>query len=104
MLVHPAFDLKNPNKARAVIGAFTNLNPVNFHAVDGSGYSFLADQVLEIDTFNPLMAARLVAPFGRWKRFAPARQAQIKSQLERIVAAPKLSGDVYEMVRKSLDG
>ncbi len=104
LLVHPAFDLKNPNKARAVIGAFTNLNPVNFHAVDGSGYSFLADQVLEIDTFNPLMAARLVAPFGRWKRFAPARQTQIKSQLERIVAAPKLSGDVYEMVRKSLDG
>ncbi len=104
LLAHPAFDLKNPNKARAVIGAFANLNPVNFHAVDGSGYSFLADQVLEIDTFNPLMAARLVAPFGRWKRFEAIRQAQIKSQLERIVSTPKLSKDVYEMARKSLDG
>ncbi|MBD24845.1 MAG: aminopeptidase N [Candidatus Marinimicrobia bacterium] len=103
LLNHPAFDLKSPNKVRAVIGTFANLNPLNFHALDGSGYSFLADQILEIDSFNPLVAARLVAPFGRWRRFATARQAQIKEQLERIAASPKLSADVYEMARKSLD-
>jgi aminopeptidase N len=102
LLGHPAFDLKNPNKIRALVGTFTNLNPVNFHAIDGSGYKFLADRILEIDKFNPLMAARLVLPLGRWKRFAPTRQLQIKTQLERIITAQTPSRDVYEMVGKSL--
>ena len=104
LLHHSSFDLKNPNKVRAVIGSFANLNPVNFHSVDGSGYAFLADQILEIDTFNPQLAARLIPPLGRWKRFSVGRQEQMKHQLDRIAASPKLSGDVYEMVRKSLDG
>jgi aminopeptidase N len=102
LLSHPDFDLKNPNKARAVIGAFAAMNPVNFHAADGSGYAFVADQIMAIDKFNPLTAARLVPPLGRWKRFDPARQALMRRELERMAAAPGLSKDVTELVTKSL--
>jgi aminopeptidase N len=103
LLRHSSFDLRNPNKVRAVMGSFASFNPVNFHAVDGSGYVFLSDQVLEIDAFNPQLAARLVPPLGRWKRFSARRQGQMKGQLERIAASPSISGNVYEMVKKSLD-
>jgi aminopeptidase N len=102
LMDHSAFDLKNPNKVRAVVNTFANMNPVNFHAADGSGYVFLADQILVINTFNPLTAARLVPPLGRWKRFDPARQALMKAQLERLAAAKDLSRDVYELVIKGL--
>ena len=102
LMEHSAFDLKNPNKVRAVVNTFTAMNPVNFHAADGSGYEFLADQILAINTFNPLTAARLVPPLGRWKRFAPARQAVMKAQLERLAATKDLSRDVYELVMKGL--
>jgi len=104
LLHHPSFDLNNPNKARSVIGVFANVNSINFHSIDGSGYTFLADQILEIDTFNPQLAARLTLPLGRWKRFEITRQEQMRSQLERITESPKLSGDVYEMVKRSLGG
>ena len=102
LMGHTAFDIKNPNKVRAVVNTFTALNPVNFHATDGSGYEFLADQILAINAFNPLTAARLVPPLGRWKRFDPARQALMKAQLERLAAAKDLSHDVYELVMKGL--
>ncbi len=102
LMNHPAFDLKNPNKVRAVVGAFANSNPVNFHAEDGSGYAFLADQILAIDAFNPQTAARLVPPLGRWKRFAPTRQALMRSQLQRLADSKVLSSDVGELVMKSL--
>ena len=102
LLTHPAFDLKNPNKVRAVIGAFANTNPVNFHAEDGSGYAFLADQILAIDAFNPQTAARLVPPLGRWKRFGAARQALMRAQLQRMADSKTLSPDVGELVMKSL--
>ena len=102
LLSHPAFDLKNPNKVRAVIGAFASTNPVNFHAADGAGYRFLADQIMAIDKFNPQTAARLVPPLGRWKRFDPARQALMRAELERMAASGSLSRDVTELVLKSL--
>ena len=102
LMQHNAFDLKNPNKVRAVVTTFAMTNPVNFHAIDGSGYAFLADQILAINTFNPLTAARLVPPLGRWRRFDPTRQKLIKAQLERLAAAPELSPDVYELVMKGL--
>lgn len=103
LIEHPLFDLKNPNKVRSVIGAFSNMNPINFHSTDGSGYSFLAEKILEIDTFNPQLAARLILPLGRWKRFAAERQVQMKAQLERLAASSKLSRDTSEMVSRSLD-
>ena len=102
LMEHSAFDLKNPNKVRAVVNTFANMNPVNFHAADGSGYAFLADQILAINDFNPLTAARLVPPLGRWRRFDDARQALMRAQLERLAGAKGLSPDVYELVMKSL--
>ncbi|MBE2294710.1 MAG: aminopeptidase N [Phycisphaerales bacterium] len=102
LMGHEAFSLKNPNKVRALIGAFCQSNPVHFHAVDGSGYTFLADQILALNAFNSQIAARQVAAFTRWRKFDPIRQQGMQDQLERILEAPKLSPDVYEIVAKSL--
>jgi aminopeptidase N len=99
---HPAFNIKNPNKVRALIGAFAQGNPVRFHGADGAGYSFVADQVLTIDPMNPQIAARLVSAFTLWKRYDEKRKGSMKAQLERILHTPKLSKDVYEVVSKSL--
>ncbi len=99
---HPAFEPNNPNKIRALVGAFTNANPINFHRADGSGYRFLGDQILRLNKVNPQIAARLVTPLTRWKRYPEALQALMHAELERIKAEPKLSKDVYEVVSKSL--
>jgi len=102
LLVHPAFTIKNPNKVRALIGAFAHGNPVCFHAADGSGYRFVAARILELDPLNPQVAARLAGAFGRWRRFGQKRQDLMQRELERILGAPKLSRDVAEMVGKTL--
>jgi aminopeptidase N len=98
---HPDFTLANPNRARALVGAFS-ANQRNFHAADGRGYRFLADNILELDKLNPQTAARFVAPLGRWRRFGPERGALMRAELERIVASPTLSKDVFEQASKSL--
>ncbi|MGY2958393.1 aminopeptidase N [Pseudomonas sp. TE6349] len=102
LMQHPAFTLKNPNKVRAVVGAFAGQNLVNFHAVDGSGYRFLADLVIELNALNPQIASRQLAPLTRWRKYDAARQTLMKGELERILAAGELSSDVYEVVSKSL--
>ncbi|MEX6502094.1 aminopeptidase N [Pseudomonas zhanjiangensis] len=102
LMGHPAFTLKNPNKVRALIGAFSGQNPVNFHATDGSGYRFLADQIITLNALNPQIAARLLAPLTRWGKYDAARQALMKGELERILASGELSSDVFEVVSKSL--
>jgi aminopeptidase N len=99
-MTHPAFSLKNPNKVRSLIGAFSR-NMSLFHAVDGSGYRFLADQVLSIDGFNPQIASRLVQAFNRWKKLEPVRRGLMKAELDRLASA-SLSSDVYEIVSKNL--
>ncbi|MDF3863989.1 aminopeptidase N [Pseudomonas denitrificans (nom. rej.)] len=99
---HSAFTLKNPNKIRALIGAFANQNAVNFHRADGAGYRFLADQIITLNALNPQIASRLLTPLTRWRKYAPARQVQMKAELERILASGELSSDVYEVVSKSL--
>lgn len=104
LLQHQAFDLRNPNKVRALVGRFCAGNPVRFHAADGSGYRFLADRVLELDSLNPGIAARLVKIFSRWRRYDPARQALMKTQLEQIAIKETLSKDVYEITLRSLEG
>ncbi len=101
LMSNPVFNIKNPNKVRSLIGAFS-ANSVRFHAPDGEGYAFLADQVLALDLMNPQIAARLVSAFTMWKRYDKKRQALMKAQLERIMHAPKLSKDVHEIVSKSL--
>lgn len=102
LMQHPAFTLKNPNKVRALIGAFAGQNLVNFHAADGSGYRFLADLVIELNALNPQIASRQLAPLTRWRKYDAARQALMKGELERILASGELSSDVYEVVSKSL--
>ena len=101
LATHPDFTLANPNRMRALVSAFAS-NQYAFHAADGRGYRFVADMILAADTLNPQSAARLVPPLGRWRRFEPARSALMKGELERIVATPGLSKDVFEQVSRSL--
>ncbi|MCK7549592.1 aminopeptidase N [Marinobacter koreensis] len=102
LMAHPAFDWKNPNKVRSVVGAFAGQNLAAFHHSDGSGYEFLAEQVCRLDDSNPQIAARLVTPLTRWRKFAPAYSASMRAALERIRDKEGLSRDVYEVVHKSL--
>ncbi len=99
---HPAFERKNPNRVRALVGAFSQGNQLHFHDASGAGYAFLADEVISLDPANPTLAARLVQPLGTWRRHDPARQALMQRQLERVLAIPDLSKNTYEMVSKSL--
>ena len=104
LMEHPAFDWKNPNKIRSVIGVFAGQNLPAFHAEDGVGYQFLAEQVRKLDDSNPQIAARLVSPLTRWRKFAPVHGEQMKSALETVRDKSGLSRDVYEVVHKSLAG
>eukprot|EP00903_Cladosiphon_okamuranus_P004368 g4366.t1 len=99
---HASFDIKNPNKARALIGAFCGLNPDNFHNKDGSGYEFLADQIIALNEINPQIASRLVIPLTKWRKLDEERAALMRVQLGRIAKAENLSSDVNELVTKSL--
>jgi aminopeptidase N len=98
---HPDFTLANPNRLRALVGAFS-VNQRAFHDATGRGYRFLADMILAEDKLNPQTAAKLVPPLGRWRRFDEGRAALMKAELERIVATPGLSKDVFEQASKSL--
>lgn len=101
LLQHPAFNMKNPNKVRAVLGAFCQANPRHFHAVNGSGYVFLGDMLAKMDKINPQITARLATPFTRWRRFDQTRQSLMKQQLTQL-AKLDLSRDLREVVMKSL--
>jgi aminopeptidase N len=98
---HPDFDLRNPNRVRALIGAFTG-NPAQFHNASGAGYQLLADTILTLDATNPQIAARLATGLGTWRRYDTQRQAMMKAQLERILAKENLSHNTYEMASKAL--
>ena len=102
LMEHPAFDIKNPNKVRSLIGAFCHGNQVRFHDASGAGYAFLADRVVEIDAINPQVAARLMGSFSRWRKFDADRQQRMQSALERILGTARLSKDVYEIASKTL--
>jgi aminopeptidase N len=98
---HSAFTLTNPNRLRALVGAFA-ANQRAFHSISGRGYGFVADMILTVDRINPQAAARLVPPLGRWRRFDPVRAGMMRAALERIVATDGLSKDSYEQASKSL--
>jgi aminopeptidase N len=102
LMGHEAFDIKNPNKVRSLVGAFCSANAVRFHDASGAGYRFLADNVLRLDPLNPQVAARMAGIFSRWRRYDEARREMQRSELARIVAEPTLSRDVFEVVTKSL--
>ncbi len=103
LMAHPAFSIRNPNKVRALVGAFCSGNLVRFHAADGSGYGFLADRVLELNGLNPQVAARMLRIMARWRRYDAGRQALMRAQLERVLKTDDLSRDVYEVAAKSLE-
>jgi aminopeptidase N len=100
---HPDFSLSNPNRARALVGAF-GVNQRAFNAASGEGYRFLADQLLELDRLNPQTAAKLLPPLGRWRRFDERRAALMRAELGRIVGTAGLSRDLFEQASKSLEG
>jgi aminopeptidase N len=102
LAAHPAFDLRNPNRARALLHAFALENPVNFHAADGSGYRWVAEQVVGLDRLNPQVASRLARAFDRWKKYDAGRQAHARAALESIRSAEGLSGNVAEVVDRAL--
>jgi aminopeptidase N len=102
LLEHPAFTLSNPNKIRSLIGGFCNANPVNFHAVDGSGYLFLKAHILTLHSQNPQVAARLMTPLTRWKKFPEPNRQQMRDALQEIADEPDLVKDIYEIATKSL--
>ena len=102
LMKHPAFSMKNPNRARSLIFSFCNGNPSQFHAADGSGYQFWADQVIALDAINPQVSARLARTLDRWRKYAPALQSQMQAALKRVAGTPKLSKDLAEVITKSL--
>ena len=99
---HPSFNIQNPNNVRSLIGGFASANLINFHNLDGSGYTFLSNRILEIDKMNPQIASRLVTPFTKWKKFDAARQNLMKDHLEKISKTKGISKDVFEITSKSL--
>jgi aminopeptidase N len=99
---HPSFTYKNPNKVRSLIATFCATNHAQFHAIDGSGYQFLGDQICLLDQLNPQIASRMITPLTQWRRYDPPRQQLMRAQLERIGSQPNLSDDVKEIVEKSL--
>jgi len=99
---HSAYEENNPNKIRALISTFSRFNQLRFHAGDGSGYEFIAEQVLRLDPLNPQIAARLVSVFNNWEKFTETHKTKMNYQLQKIVKTPKLSGDVFEIVSKAL--
>ena len=100
---HPLFSIENPNKVRALIGALATANPSGFNRADGKGYTFVADRVLEIDRFNPQVAARLLGAFRSWRSLESRRKALAKTALKRIAGTQGLSRDVFEIVTKTLE-
>jgi aminopeptidase N len=102
LMKHPDFDMKTPNRVRSLIGAFAQANPLRFNAENGSGYTFIADNIIALDAINPQVAARLANTLSRWRRFDADRQQHVKLQLSRIRSHKPLSKDVMEIVTRSL--
>ena len=102
LMTNVSFSIRNPNKVRSLIGAFCSMNHLRFHADDGAGYVFLGDRIIELNSINPQIAARLVTPFTSWRKYDGERQIMMRDQLERIAGEEGISRDVYEIVKKSL--
>ncbi len=101
LLSHETFNIENPNRVRALIGAF-GANHLHFHAIDGSGYRFQAQRIIEIDAFNPQVAARLTSSLAHWRRHNEPRQELMKRELGRLLDRPDVSRDVFEIATKAL--
>ncbi|NEG65551.1 aminopeptidase N [Pantoea agglomerans] len=103
LLNHRSFTMTNPNRVRSLVGAFASANPAAFHAKDGSGYKFLVEMLTDLNTRNPQVAARMVEPLIRLKRYDEDRQAMMRQALEQLLELDKLSGDLYEKITRALN-
>lgn len=99
LMHHPAFDVKNPNRVRALLGAFS-VNHLRFHAADGEGYRLIGETIRTLDPINPQIAARMAAAFENWRRYDGSRQALMRKELDRILAVPGLSTNLFEVATK----
>ena len=99
---HPAFSMANPNRVRALIGSFAQVNHTQFNRSDGAGYDFAADAVLALDPKNPQVAARLMGAFRSWRALEARRRTRAEATLRRVAAAPSLSRDVSDIVARTL--
>ncbi len=102
LLNHRSFTMSNPNRIRALIGAFAMHNPLAFHAADGSGYQFMVEMLTELNSRNPQVASRLIEPLIRFKRYDEHRQQLMRAALEQLKTLPNLSGDLFEKITKAL--
>ena len=101
-MAHPTFSIRNPNRLRALIGSFAMNNQVQFHAVDGSGYRFLTDLLIELNEVNPQVASRLITPLIQFKRLDEGRKALVRAELTRLANLDGLARDLFEKVSKAL--
>ena len=102
LTAHPAFSIANPNRVRALIGAFAQANQTQFNRADGAGYDFVADIVLALDPKNPQVAARLMGAFRSWRALEAARRGRAEAALRRVAAVATLSRDVHDIVARTL--
>ena len=103
LMLHPDFQIKNPNRARSLIFSYCMSNPGAFHKSDASGYVFWAERVIEIDAFNPQVAARLARAMDRWTQLAEPYKTAAHEALKRVAANSDLSKDVKEVINKALE-
>jgi len=101
LMNHAAFDIKNPNRVRALVGAFTG-NHLRFHAADGSGYALVGETVRRLDSINPQIAARLAGAFENWRRYDARRQGLMRAELEAASRMEGLSSNLFEVATKML--
>ena len=101
LMKHPAFDIKNPNRVRALVGAFS-VNHLRFHSADGAGYRLVGEVIRTLDPMNPQVAARMAGAFESWRRYDPARQEMMKGELKTIRDLPGISPNLFEVAGKML--
>jgi aminopeptidase N len=98
---HPAYDVKNPNRVRSLVGAFSG-NHVRFHAGDGTGYALVGETIRSLDGINPQVSSRMAAAFEAWRRYDPKRQALMRAELEAALKVPGISPNLFEVASKML--
>jgi aminopeptidase N len=103
LMKHPAFDIKNPNRVRALVGAFS-VNHLRFHSADGAGYRLVGEVIRTLDPMNPQVAARMAGAFESWRRYDPARQEMMQAELKTIRDLPGISPNLFEVTGKMLGG
>jgi len=102
LMSHPDFHLRNPNRARSLLFSYCSGNPAAFHRKDAAGYQFWSTRVIEIDAFNPQLAARLARALDRWSRLAEPYRSAAREAIARVADKPDLSNDVREVVSRAL--